>query len=91
MRGGREVRGAPGDVPTPVLGSESVRHNKAAPLSKVLALPVACICHQAANCCTILLSVMLNGCETWPALENHTQRLKVFQMICLRFLCGWDM
>ena len=38
---------------------------------------------------TIVLSVLLYGCETWPALERHTQRLEVFQMNCLRYLCGF--
>ena len=35
---------------------------------------------------TIVLSILLYGCETWPALERHTQRLEVFQMICLRYI-----
>ena len=32
---------------------------------------------------------ILYGCETWPALERHIQRLEVFQMNCLRYLCGF--
>ena len=38
---------------------------------------------------TIVLSILLCGCETWPALERNTQRLEVFQMNCLRYLCGF--
>ena len=34
---------------------------------------------------TIVLSILLYDCETWPALERHTQRLEVFQMNCLRY------
>ena len=38
---------------------------------------------------TVVLSVLLYGCETWPALKSHINRLEVFQMNCLRFLCGF--
>ena len=38
---------------------------------------------------TTVLSILLYGCETWLALETHTQRLEVFQMNCLRYLCGF--
>ena len=38
---------------------------------------------------SVVLTVLLYGCETWPALDSHIQRLEVFQMNCLRFLCGF--
>ena len=38
---------------------------------------------------TIVLSVFLYSCETWPALERHTQRLEGFHVNCLRFLGGF--
>ena len=38
---------------------------------------------------TIVSSILLYGCETWPSLGRHTQRLEVFQMNCLRYLCGF--
>ena len=37
---------------------------------------------------SVVLTILLYGCETWPALDSHIQRLEVFQMNCLRFLCG---
>ena len=33
-----------------------------------------------------VLTILLYGCETWPALDSH---IEVFQMNCLRFLCGF--
>ena len=36
-----------------------------------------------------VLTILLCGCDTWPALDSHIQRLEVFQMNCLRFLCGF--
>ena len=38
---------------------------------------------------SIVLAILLYGCEVWPALKRHLQRLEVFQMNCLRFLCGY--
>ena len=38
---------------------------------------------------SVVLTVLLYGCETWPALDSHIQRLEMFQMNCLRFLCGF--
>lgn len=40
-------------------------------------------------CRSVVLTILLYGCETWPALDSHIQRLEVFQMNCLRFLCGF--
>ena len=40
---------------------------------------------------TIVLSVLLYGCETWPALQGHISRLEVFQMNCLRTMCGFSL
>ena len=37
---------------------------------------------------SIVLAILLYGCETWPALNKHLQCLEVFQMNCLRFLCS---
>ena len=36
---------------------------------------------------SVVLSVLLYGCESWPALKSHIG-LEVFQMNCLRFFCG---
>ena len=38
---------------------------------------------------SVVLTILLYGCETWPALDSHIERLGVFQMNCLRFLCGF--
>ncbi len=38
---------------------------------------------------SIVLAILLYGCEVWPALNKHFQRLEVFQINCLRFLCGY--
>ena len=40
---------------------------------------------------TIVLSVLLYGSETWPALQSHITRLEVFQMNCLRTMCGFSL
>jgi len=38
---------------------------------------------------SVVLAILLYGCEVWPALQKHLQRLEVFQMNCLTFLCGY--
>ena len=38
---------------------------------------------------SVVLSVLLYGCESWPALKSHIGRLEGFQMNCLRYLCGF--
>ena len=38
---------------------------------------------------SVVLSVLLYGCESWPVLKSHLNRLEVFQLNCLRFLCGF--
>ncbi len=38
---------------------------------------------------SLVLTILLYGCETLPALDSHIQQLEVFQMNCLRFLCGF--
>ena len=38
-----------------------------------------------------MLSILLFGCENWPGLERETQLVEVFQMNCLRFVCGYTL
>ena len=38
---------------------------------------------------TVVLAILLYLCEVWPSLQQHLQRLEVFQMNCLRMLCGY--
>ena len=38
---------------------------------------------------SVVLTILLFGCETWAALDSHIQRLEVIQTNCLRFLCGF--
>jgi len=35
-----------------------------------------------------VIPCLLYGCETWPVLDRHLQRLHVFHMNCLRRLCN---
>jgi hypothetical protein len=36
----------------------------------------------------VVMSTLLYGSESWAALDSHVHRLEVFQMQCLRVLCG---
>ena len=36
----------------------------------------------------IVLSILLYGCETWTIIDRHVSRLRVFQLKCLRGICG---
>ena len=36
----------------------------------------------------LVLSILLHGCETWTIIDRHVSRLRVFQMKCLRGICG---
>lgn len=36
----------------------------------------------------IVLSILLYGCETWTVVNSHINRLRMFQMKCLRHICG---
>ena len=39
---------------------------------------------------SVVLTILLYGCDTWPAFNSHIQRLEVFQqMNCLRVFCGF--
>lgn len=37
---------------------------------------------------TIIITVLLQGCEAWPVLEQHKQELRVTGMNILRWMCG---
>ena len=34
------------------------------------------------------MSSLMYGSESWAALDSHVRRLEVFQMQCLRMICG---
>ena len=36
---------------------------------------------------SVVWSVLLYACETWPGLKGHVNRLEVLQTTCLRLLC----
>jgi len=36
----------------------------------------------------VVMSSLLYGSESWAALDSHVRRLEVFQMQCLRMICG---
>ena len=40
---------------------------------------------------SVVLSILLYASETWPALPCHITRLEVFQMNCLRAICGFSL
>ena len=44
--------------------------------------------------CTLVMSILLYGAETWPVTQQDTRKLRTFHMRCLRDILGitlWDM
>ena len=39
----------------------------------------------------IVLSVLLYASENWTVVTKHVNQLEIFQMKCLRFICGFTL